>query len=209
MSELIEQGTAAWHELRLGRVTASRISDVMAKGKNGEAVARAKYMGELIAERLTREPTQHVNTPAMQWGTDTEPMARAAYEFLRDVDVEQVGFVVHPDIIDSGASPDGFVGEDGLIEIKCPNTHTHIDTLITGKIDPKYVKQMQWQMECTGREWCDFISFDPRLPAKHQLHVRRVERDRDAGSEMRREVMRFLSDMQAKIDSLDAERDAA
>ena len=162
--EGIVQGTPEWHALRLGKVTASRVADVIAKTKSGPSASRAKYAGELIAERLTGTTGERFTNAAMACGTEQEPAARKTYEFYRDTDVEQVAFVLHPTIGDSGASPDGLVDVDGLVEIKCPETHTHIETLLGQAVPAKYITQMQWQMACTGRAWCDFVSYDPRLP---------------------------------------------
>jgi len=161
-----------------------------------------KYMGELIAERLTGQTAKSYVNGAMQWGTDTEPMARAAYEFDLGVSVEEVGFVDHPTIAMSGASPDGLVGADGLIEIKCPDTHTHIETLLSGSVKSDYVTQMQWQMACTGRDWCDFVSFDPRMPDHLRMFVKRIDRDNEAIETMVVEVTRFLGEVQSKLDQL-------
>lgn len=192
MDEIV-QGSPEWHALRCGRVTASRVSDVIARTSKGWGASRANYAAELIAERLTGVSAEGFTNAAMQWGTDQEPNARSAYEFYWNVDVSQIGFVVHPTISDSGASPDGLVGTDGLIEIKCPNTATHIETLISGTIPAKYITQMTWQMACTGRRWCDFVSFDPRLPETMQLYVRRIERDDELIGILEKEVRSFLA----------------
>jgi predicted phage-related endonuclease len=138
----------------------------------------------------------------MQHGTDTEPLARAAYEALRDVLVDEVGFVPHPSIIMAGASPDGLVGDDGLLEIKCPNTATHIETLLSQSVPGKYNTQMQFQMACTGRQWCDFVSFDNRLPEELQLFVKRVPRDNEFIKQMEDEVVKFLNELDIKIAQL-------
>jgi putative phage-type endonuclease len=201
---MIEQGTAEWHQERLGKVTASRVADVIAKTKTGWGASRANYMAELLVERLTGNPTETYTNAAMQWGTETEPLARAAYEFLRDAEITAVGFVPHAKIIMSGASPDGLIAADGLIEIKCPNSATHIDTLLGGSTPGKYRTQMQWQMACTGRAWCDFVSFDPRLPAELQMFVRRVERDDKEIAELEACVVGFLAELDGKLTALQA-----
>lgn len=200
--QLIQQGTAEWLAARCGKVTASRVADVIAKTKSGWGASRANYMAELIAERLTGQPAQSFTNAAMQWGTETEPLARAAYEFFCDEEVVQVGLVPHPTIPASAASPDGLVGDVGLVEIKCPNTATHIDTLLNGTVPSKYLTQMFWQMACAGREWCDFVSFDPRLPANLSLFVRRVERDAGRINELETLVVEFLAEMESKIEEL-------
>ena len=196
------QRSPEWFAHRLGRVTASRIADVMAQTKSGPGAARKNYLADLVAERLTGEARETFTNAAMQWGTDWEPQARAAYEFITDVTVQEVGFIDHPMMPMAGCSPDGLVGDGGMVEIKAPNTATHIDTLLTGKIDGKYHKQMQFQMACAGRAWCDFVSFDPRLPAEMQLWVFRVERDGDAVSEIEEAVTDFLSDLENTVAAL-------
>ena len=201
---MIIQGSDEWKALRVGKVTASRVADVIAKTKTGWGASRANYAAELIAERLTGEPAAHYISKEMQHGTETEPQARAAYEFHANVDVAQVAFVDHPAIAMSGASPDGLVGEAGLIEIKCPGTATHIATLLGKPIAAEYVTQMQWQMACTGRQWCDFVSFDPRMPAAMQLLVRRVARDQAFIEATEREVVAFLADVEGKVAQLTA-----
>lgn len=200
----IQQGTPEWHAARLGKVSASRVADVVAKTKTGASASRANYMAELICERLTGEPAARFTNAAMQWGTDTEPQARAAYAFMHDASVVEVGFVPHPTIPDTGASPDGLVGPDGLVEIKCPNTATHLDTILSGKVPGQYATQMQWQMACTGRTWCDFVSFDPRLPPHLQLWVQRVPRDPARIQELESGVQEFLAELSEKVAKLEA-----
>ena len=174
---MIEQGTPEWHAQRLGKVTASRISDVVARTKSGWGASRANYMAQLIAERLTGQVADSYTNNAMQWGSEKESEAADAYAFYRNADPVAVGFVKHPVIAMSGASPDRLIMDDGLIEVKCPNTATHIETLLGAAIPTKYVLQMQWQMDCTDRAWCDFVSYDPRMPEHMRLHVVRVARD--------------------------------
>lgn len=197
------QGSQEWLASRIGMVTASRINDVMATIKTGEAAARRDYRAQIVAEILTGKPQDDifVNT-AMQWGTDTEPFARAAYEAIRGVMVDQCGLVIHPTIERGAASPDGLVGTDGLCEIKCPKTATHIEYLLAGKAPAKYQPQMLWQMACTEREWCDFISFDPRLPQDLQLLIARFERDDKRIKEMETAVIAFLAEVESTISQL-------
>lgn len=202
MTEELIQGSPEWHAARVGKVTASRVADVIAKTKSGWGVGRRNYMAELVAERLTGTPASSFTNAAMQWGTDTEPQARAAYEFFRDASVVQVGLVDHPAIQMCAASPDGLVNDDGLIEIKCPNTATHIDTLLSEKIPDKYIVQMQWQLACTERQWCDFVSFDPRLPGNLQMWVRRVERDSERITELETLVAGFLAELDQMVTDL-------
>lgn len=191
----IEQGSEAWLALRRGKVTASRIADVMAKTKSGPAARRRDYAAELVAERLIGETAPAFVNDAMRWGTEHEAEARDLYSFVQFVTVCPVGFVPHPTIAASGASPDGLVGEDGLVEIKCPNTATHMETLLGGSIPDKYRKQMLWQMACTGRAWCDFVSYDPRWPGEMQLFVQRIHRDEAAIAEIEAAVCAFLAEV--------------
>lgn len=201
MGEVI-QGSAEWHASRLGKVTASRVADVIAKTKSGPAASRKNYLAELALERLTGQRAEGFTNAAMQWGIDTEPQARIAYEFHRDVDVAEVGFIPHPTIADTGASPDGLVGINGLVEIKCPQSATHMETLQSGMVPTKYVTQMQWQMACTGREFCDFVSFDPRFPAHMQFFCERVKRDDELIHELEAEVSDFLRELRDTVDLL-------
>ena len=196
------QGSAEWYAARCGKVTASRIYDVCAKTRNGYSAARATYMRELLVERLRGVAEEHFVTDAMQWGIDNEDLARGVYEGRNGVLVEQVGFIPHPSIANTGASPDGLVGDDGAIEIKCPNSGTHIDTILAGEIPERYQYQMAWQLECTGRKWCDFISYDPRLPGDASYFCRRFEPSAAFFDAIREEVVKFIAEldaMEAKI----------
>lgn len=199
---MIEQGSPEWKALRVGKVTASRMADVVARTKTGWGASRANYMAELIAERLTGNHTEGYTNAAMQWGTEKEPEAIAAYEFLIGTDVERVAFVPHPRIDLTGASPDGLCGSDGLVEVKCPGTGTHIDTLLGDPIADKYIKQMQWQMACCQRAWCDFVSYDPRMPEEMRLYIERVERDDAMIASLEREVFTFLTELSDKVSRL-------
>lgn len=193
------QGSDEWIKARLGKLGASRFADAIARTKGGWGASRANLRAQLIIERLTGIPAVTYTNAAMQWGTETEPQARAAYAFARDVTVEECGFIEHPTVQMSGASPDGLVEPDGLIEIKCPNSAAHIETLIGGTVDERYVFQMQWQMACTGRAWCDFVSFDPRLPERMQLWVKRFPRDPKRIAEMEDLARCFLQEVDAAI----------
>lgn len=195
----MDQRSEEWYAARLGKVTASRLSDVLATIKTGEAAARANYRIELVAERLTGKSTPGFTSAAMQWGVECEPMARSAYETETGLIVTEVGFVDHPTIAMAGASPDGLVGDDGLIEIKCPETKTHIQTLTSKKAPSEYIPQMQWQMACTGRQWVDFVSFDPRLPEHLMLEIIRVDRDQSLIDKYSESVNRFLADVSHTI----------
>ncbi len=198
----MEQRSEEWFAARAGKATASKIADIIAKTKSGYGASRANYAAQLVAERLSGRCEEGFSNAAMQWGTDKEPEARDAYCFLHDAVVTEEGFVDHPRIPMTGASPDGLIGDDGLIEIKCPNTATHIATLLDGKVPAKYVTQMQWQMACTGRQWCDFACYDPRLPENMQLFVRRIERDNAMIADLETEVMTFLDEVSSTVAKL-------
>jgi len=202
MIEIIEQRTDAWFEARIGKVTASRVADVIAKTKTGYSATRDNYMAQLVCERLTGQKGETFTNAAMQHGTETEPLARLSYEVAQNVLVDEVGFVPHPSIEMAGASPDGLVNDDGLIEIKCPNTATHIETLLSQTVPGKYNTQMQFQMACTGRKWCDFVSFDNRLPHELQLFVKRVPRDDAFIKQIEAEIVQFLTELDDKITKL-------
>ena len=198
----MEQRTGEWFRARAGKVTASRVADIIAKTKSGYSSSRDNYMAELICQRLTGSVGESFQNAAMVWGTNTEPLARAAYISAKGTGVEEIGFVPHPTIENAGASPDGLVGEEGLVEIKCPLTNTHMNMILEQEIPTKYHVQMQWQMACTGRQWCDFISFDPRMPEHMQLYIDRVERDQKMIDNLEAEVAKFLSEIENKIERL-------
>lgn len=198
MTDII-QGTDAWHQLRLGRVTASRVADIMAKTKTGVSASRQNYLIELALQRVTGTIEPTYTNDAMAWGTATEPQARVAYEVKTGNFVDQIAFVNHPTIEWFGASPDALIGNDGLIEIKCPNSATHWATIKDGKPPTKYIIQMQTQMAVTNRQWCDFVSFDPRMPERSQLFICRVERDKTMIDEIESEVIKFLSEVESEV----------
>lgn len=191
----IEQGSPEWFEQRRGKVTASRIADIMAKTKSGYSTSRQNYLMQLLCERLTGKVEESFKSAAMQRGNDLEPEARNWYQLETGEIVEQVSFIDHPNIDDAGASPDGLVGNEGLIEIKCPNTATHIETLRSKKPSDRYYKQMQWQMACTSRKWCDFVSFDNRLPDNLAYFCVRIDRNEEAIAEIEAEVNKFLEEL--------------
>lgn len=187
-----DQRTDEWFAARLGKVTASRVADVMMKPTTA---GYQNYRAQLVCERLTGNPTELFVSTAMQHGTDTEPQARAFYELETGFDVLETGFVDHPTLAMTGASPDGLVGIDGLVEIKCPQPATHIGTLTGAAIDRKYMLQMHWQMVCTGRGWCDFVSFCPSLPLEMQMHRQRVDLDAETAADLTAAVTAFLTDV--------------
>ena len=198
----MDQRTDEWFASRLGKATASRIADIIAKTKTGPSASRENYAVQLVLERITQTKGESYSNAAMQWGTETEPLARQAYELKRGLFVDEVGFIDHPTIANSGASPDGLVGTDGLVEIKCPNSATHMETLVTRKIPQKYIPQMTWQMACTGRSWCDFVSFDPRFPEHLQIFIERIEYDPTYVRMLELEVTQFLDEVEKKVEIL-------
>ncbi len=199
---MIVQGTPEWHQARLGKVTASRIADLTARTKTGWGASRDNYAVELITERLTGAPIDRYSNANMQAGQAVEIEACDAYVWETDADLEECGFFDHPRIAMSGASPDRLIGSDGLLEVKCSFSAAHVDRLLGASLEGKYLKQIQWQLACTGRAWCDFVSFDPRLPPHLRLHIRRIPRDGAMIAELEREVSAFLADLDAKMAAL-------
>lgn len=195
----MEQRSEEWYAARAGSVGASDIVDLLAKGRG---VSRRNLMARLAAERLTGRATETYQSAAMLHGIEVEEQARVAYEFLHGVQVEQIGLIRHPSIEGTHASPDGLVGKDGVVEIKCPNTATHIDTLMGAAIDRGYILQMQWQMACSGRKWVDWISYDPRMPVELALFVRRVKRDSAMIADVESEVRLFLAELEVMVEKL-------
>jgi putative phage-type endonuclease len=199
MTEEIEQRSEEWFAARLGKVTASRVADVIAKTKSGYSASRDNYMAQLICERLTGQKGESFTNSAMQWGVDNEPLAVSCYENAKDCLTETVGFVNHPTIFMAGASPDALVGSDGLLEVKCPQSNTAIETLLADRVPSKYISQIQWQLRCCERQWCDFVSFDPRLPQELQLFVKRVKFDPEYVAMLEEEVSKFLEELHNKL----------
>lgn len=196
---MIEQGTAEWHELRRGKVTASRVADILAKTKTGASASRQNYLIELALQRITKTIQPSYTNDAMAWGTATEPQARVAYEVKTGNFVDQVPFIDHPTIEWFGCSPDGLVDKDGLLEIKCPNSATHWEYFKAKEPPKKYFIQMQAQMAVTGAKWCDFVSFDPRMPERSQLLIVNVPRDSEFIVYMEAEIKQFLSEVEAEV----------
>lgn len=201
---MVEQGSPEWLAMRVGKVTASKIADMLAKTKTGWGAGRANYRAQLVAERLTGMVAETFTSSAMEWGTATEAEAKSCYAFIKGADVEPIDFAIHPTISMSGASPDGLVGTYGLVEFKCPNTATHIETLLGGSVPGKYRLQMMWQMACTNRHWCDFVSYDPRMPEDMRMFVRRLERCDQTIAELETEVRRFLVEIDETVAQLTA-----
>lgn len=201
----MEQRSEGWFAARKGKVTASRIGDILATIRNGNwAASRKHYAAQLVTERLSDKDPEPFTNEYIEWGIAQEASAKEAYTQATGSAVEDVGFVDHPTIGMAGASPDGLVGEDGLIEIKCPTTATHIETLLGADVKEQYRLQMLWQMACTGRKWCDFVSFDPRLPDALQLHIQRFERDNREIADIEEHVKRFLKEVDETVEALQA-----
>jgi hypothetical protein len=198
----MEQRSEEWFAARCGSLGASQLNEALATTKNGWGASRENLKNRIIAERLTGTPTESFTNAAMQWGVDQEDNARKAYEAHTGTFVDEMGIAFHPVLKHTHASPDGLVGDDGLLEIKCPNTTTHIETLKSQKVPSKYMNQMLWQMRCVDRQWCDYVSFDPRLPQHLQLFVKRVERDDVAIAELEAKVAEFLTEVECEIDEL-------
>jgi putative phage-type endonuclease len=203
MSEIV-QLSDEWKAIRLGKATASRMADICARTKTGWSTSRDNYKAQLVCERLTGTAHEGYQNEAMTWGIEKEPDARRAYEFMRDATVTEVGFVEHPTIAMSGASPDGLVGDDGLIEIKAPITASHIRTLLDRNVPRKYYLQIQFQLACTDRKYCDFVSYDPRLPESMQLFIDRVPRDDACIAQLEQDVVEFLAEVDATVAELRA-----
>jgi putative phage-type endonuclease len=197
--EAVQQGSEAWHQMRLGKVTASRVADLLAKTKTGPSASRGNYLIELALQRVTKTIEESYTNAAMEWGTQTEPQARVAYEVKTGNFVDQVAFIDHPTIAGFGCSPDGIVAADGLIEIKCPNSATHWSYIKANEPPNKYFIQMQAQMAVTGAKWCDFVSFDPRMPERSQLLVVRVMRDPEYILYMEAEISSFLKEVEKEV----------
>jgi len=204
--ETCEQGSDAWHKIRLGKITASRVKDVLTKGRGTSPSKTAEsYMMELIAEILTGNSKPFFENDAMRWGTETEPQARAMYAVNNDfVDVKEVAFVEHNEQV--GISPDGLVGDKGLLEIKCPNTTTQLKRALSDDYSADYKAQIQMQLWVTEREWCDFLSFDPRLECSAGYLQQRVYRDEEYIEEMKTKVYAFVEKMNELINILTKER---
>ena len=201
MPPMFDQGSQAWLEIRMGKATASALSNVMMAKT---AAGYQNYIAQLICERLTGEPVETFKSAAMEHGTETEPQARAFYELDTGNEVVECGFIPHPTLANSGASPDGLIGDDGGLEIKAPQPAKHIKNLMGGTIDKAYMLQMQWGMACTGREWWDFVSFNQSFPAHLQLHVQKVKRDQEMIEDITAAVTSFLSEMESKLRVLEA-----
>lgn len=200
------QRSAAWYAARAGKVTGSRVAEAVTRIKSGAwSASRERYMTDLMAERLTGTCTEMFQSRAMEWGIYTEAEARNAYAFRYDTDVTEVGFIAHPTLAMAGCSPDGLVGLDGMIQIKCPNPSTHMALLLGEAVAPEHLIQVQWEMACAGRQWSDFVSYDPRLPEPYRLFVQRVNRSDEALAILEADAAQFLTELDARMARL-AER---
>ena len=200
----VEQGSEEWLQMRLGKITASRVEDIMSNGRGGKPSVKSEtYMIELIAEILSGQSKPFFVNDAMRWGTETEPQARAMYELMKDVDVKEVAFIELNEF--TGVSPDGLIGDDGLLEIKCPATHTQIKRALSDSYHSDYKAQIQMQLWVSGRKWCDFVSFDPRLNCEASFLLERVERDEEYIKEMESRIETFIDSMKEKLEILNNE----
>lgn len=195
----VEQGTEAWFAMRLGKVTASRVADVMAKTKTGVSASRQNYLIELALQRVTGVFEQSFTTQAMQDGIDREAQARVLYEVTTGEFVDQAPFVDHPTIQGFGASPDGLVNSKGMCEIKCRGNAGHWEVIKTGEIPKKYWIQQQAQLACTGREWNDYVGYNPNFPEKSKLYIQRVYRDEAFIADMEAQIKQFLIEVEEEV----------
>jgi putative phage-type endonuclease len=200
----IIQGSQEWHDLRLGKITASKIADILAVGRSGESISRKNYKLDLIRERITGKRTDVYVNGHMERGIELEPLARASYKVLKNVMVNQIAFVEHPTIKMAGASPDGLIGDDGLLEIKCPKPENHVDHLLNNgaSLIAKYNAQCQWQLACTNRQWCELVSFDPDMHPELQLFVTRIYRDNEWIAMAEKAVVDFDNEINESITKL-------
>ncbi|WP_273722008.1 lambda exonuclease family protein [Bartonella sp. ML71XJBT] len=202
----MEQRTAEWFQARLGKVTASNVYNVLNKTAKGTPTSKyEEYKIKLMTERLTEEISQSYITPAMQWGIEHEEDALREYAFIYDTEVTRCGFIQHPTIQMAGASPDGFVGEDGLVEIKCPQSLNHLRFFIDDTIKPEYIAQMQFQMACTGRKWCHFMSYNPHFVGRSshlRMKIKRINRDEEHIEAINKAVEIFLEEIEQEMQKI-------
>lgn len=197
-----DQGSPEWHQARAGLATASCFADILATIKSGEAAARRNYRAKLVVERLTGKVVESgFKSAAMQQGTEREPLARSAYEIATGNMVQEVGFMVD-DMHQAGCSPDGLIGDDGLLEIKCPELAAHLDYLRIKSEPPAYTAQIQGQLWISGRQWCDFVSFNPDYPEHLQLIVRRIHRNEAQITSLQLAVAMFMQEVREEVESV-------
>lgn len=203
MNAIERTNTAQWLQSRLGCLTASRMADAMATLKSGKpAEAQVKLAHEILAERLTQAAVAHYVTPAMQWGIDNQSAAVAAYENQRGVLVGGEAFFLHDNIDFFGATPDGLIDDVGLVEVKCPTSPVYVRWSLSGEVPAEYKPQMLAQLACTGRRWVDFVAYDPRMPAKQQLFIRRFEPAREEVETIENAAREFLATVDRMFDAM-------
>lgn len=202
MTEWLVQGSEQWRQARCGSLGASRVAEAIAKTKTGWGASRANVMADLVVERLTGVPVEGFTNDAMRWGTEQEPFARREYEERNLCPVVEVGLIRHPTIAGTHASPDGLIEDDGLLEIKCPQAQAHIETLLSRTIPSKYETQIHWQLACTGRAWCDYVSYHPKMPEPMSMFVMRLHRDDDRIADLEKQVASFLKEVDIKVADL-------
>lgn len=196
-----EQGSIEWLMARIGFCSGSRFADVLdftQKGKPG--AKRTTYLWELVSERLTGKPVERFVNAAMEWGTAYEGEARMAYEAFTGNMVAEQGFLHHPTVAMCGGSVDGLVDDDGMVEFKCPSTSTHLKTVLSGECE--HLPQIMGYLWITGRKWCDFVSYDPRLPAPLNLYIKRIDADAEYITNLDREVQKFLAEVSDTVAKL-------
>ncbi|UNE54872.1 lambda exonuclease family protein [Bartonella machadoae] len=202
----MDQRTAEWFQARLGKVTASNVYNILSRTAKGLPTSKYEdYKIKLMTERLTGEISQSYITPSMQWGIEHEEDALKEYEFIYDADVIKCGFIPHPTIEMAGASPDGLIGEDGLVEVKCPQSTTHLRFFMYDEIKPEYIAQMQFQMACTGRKWCHFISYNPQFVGRStglRMKVKRIHRDDEQIEQLTKAVEVFLAEIEQDMEQI-------
>jgi len=200
----MQQGSEEWLQATAGSCGSSDAPRIVRKTDKGYSADRGTLLGEKVLEKLTGRRTDRPKTQAMQNGIDREPVARIGYSIKYNIEVEQVPFVPHPLIVGAHCSPDGYVGELGLVEIKCPEAKKHIEVLITEAIPKDHMEQMMWQMACTGRQWCDYVSFHPGFPKEMSMWVKRVPRVETHIKDLESEVKTFIKEINAKVSKLTA-----
>lgn len=198
----MEQRSPEWFAARRGSLGSSVFHDIVAKTRTGFSTSRENRKAVLVLEIVTERSLDTYQSPAMLQGIEREPAGRAGYAFLKNVDVEEVGMIRHPTIIRTHASPDGLIGTDGMIEIKCMQPAGHLDMLLTGNIDARYMTQMAWAMACSGRAYCDFVAYSPDFPEAMQLIIKRIPRNDEVIAELEKAAREFIAEVEATVTTL-------
>lgn len=201
----VEQRSEAWRALRAGRLCASKAGDMMAAIKSGEAAGRRNLRADLVLERITGTPLDDYQSEAMRVGIEREAAALAMYEAVHGVIVERVGFLTHPTLM-VGGSPDGLVGDDGIVEAKCPLPATHLEYYLSGVVPVGYLQQVRHLLWLSGRAWCDWFSFHPAFPDDMQIKCVRITRDICDLPAYEQAVVAFLDEVDAKVEETNRER---